>query len=87
VSSRTKYIALARALERQEGCRVGSGGAGTFVTRVRAQELPEHVRARLVPLLTAMTGAESRLIDGATHPPNPTMRRGPCTAIVEREQK
>ena len=34
-----------------------------------------------------LASAESRLIDGAIHPPNPTMRRGPRTAIVEREQK
>ena len=61
VSSRTKYISLARALVRQEGYRVGSGGAGTFVTRVQAQELPEPVRARLAPLLTAMTGLNAQI--------------------------
>jgi transposase len=61
VDSRTKYISLARALVRQEGYRVGSGSAGTFVTRVQAQELPKHVRARIAPLLTAMTGLTEQL--------------------------
>jgi transposase len=61
VSSRTKYISLARALLRQEGCRVGSGSAGTFSKRVQAQELPAHVRARIAPLLTAMTGLTEQL--------------------------
>jgi transposase len=40
---------------------VGSGSAGTFVKRVQAQELPEPVRARLAPLLTAMTGLNEQL--------------------------
>jgi transposase len=61
VSSRTKYIALARALVRQEGHRVGSGSAGTFVTRVEAQELPEPVRARIAPLLTALRGLTAQI--------------------------
>jgi transposase len=61
VSSRTKYISLARALARQEGCRIGSGSAGTFVTRVQAQELPEHMRVRLAPLLTAIAGLTEQL--------------------------
>ena len=61
VSSRTKYISLARALLRQEGCRVGSGSAGTFSKRVQAQELPEAVRVRIAPLLTAMTGLNEQL--------------------------
>lgn len=34
-----------------------------------------------------LASAESRSVDGAIHPPNPTLRRGPWTAIVEREQK
>jgi transposase len=61
VSSRTKYISLARALARQEGCRIGSGSAGTFVTRVQAQDLPGDVRARLAPLLTAIAGVAKQL--------------------------
>lgn len=62
VDSRTKYISLARALVRQEGCRVGSGSAGTFVRRVQAQELPEDVRVRIAPLLTAITGLTEQLV-------------------------
>jgi transposase len=61
VDSRTKYISLARALLRQEGYRVASGSAGTFVKRVQAHELPEPLRVRLVPLLTAMTGLNEQL--------------------------
>lgn len=62
VSSRTKYISLARALARQEGCRIGSGSAGTFVARVQAQDLPADVRARLAPLLTAIAGVTKQLV-------------------------
>jgi transposase len=67
VSSRTKYISLARASARQEGCRIGSGRAGTFVTRAQAQELPAPVRDRLAPLLTAIAGvtAQRTAIDKA----------------------
>ena len=61
VDSRTKYISVARALVRQEGCRVGSGSAGTFVTRVQAQELPAQVRDRIAPLLTAIAGVTAQL--------------------------
>jgi transposase len=61
VSSRTKYISLARALARQEGCRIGSGSAGTFVPRAQAQELPAPVRDRLAPLLTAIAGVTAQL--------------------------
>jgi transposase len=61
VSSRTKYYSLARALVRQEGYRVRSGSAGTFVKRVQAQELPEPLRVRIAPLLTAMTGLNEQL--------------------------
>jgi transposase len=62
VSSRTKYISLARALARQEGCRIGSGRAGTFVARVQAQDLPAEVGARLAPLLTAIAGVTKQLV-------------------------
>jgi transposase len=61
VDSRTKYISLARALVRQEGYRVASGSAGTFSTCVQAQELPEPLRARLAPLLTAIAGVTAQL--------------------------
>jgi hypothetical protein len=61
VSSRTKYSSLARALLRQAGYRVARGGAGTFVTRVQAQELPAPMRARLAPLLTAIAGVTAQL--------------------------
>jgi len=61
VSSRTKYISLARALARQEGCRIGSGSAGTFVPRAHTQELPADVRARIAPLLTAIGGITKQL--------------------------
>ena len=61
VDSRTKYISLARALVRQDGYRVASGSAGTFSKRVQAQELPEPMRARLAPLLTAIAGLTDQL--------------------------
>ena len=42
---------------------------------------------RWVSARSFLASAESRSIDGASHRPNPTMRRGLWTAIVEREQK
>jgi transposase len=61
VSSRTKYISLARALVRQEGYRVSSGSARTFATRVSAQDLPAPLQARLAPLLTAIAALTTQL--------------------------
>lgn len=61
VSSRTKYISLARALVRQEGYRVGSGSARTFATRVQAQALPAAVQTRIAPLLTAIAALTAQL--------------------------
>ncbi len=61
VSSRTKYISLARALVRQEGYRVGSGSVRTFAARVQAQDLPAQVHTRLAPLLTAIAALTAQL--------------------------
>src|SRR5262249_2957521 len=61
VSRRAEYISLARALVRQEGYRIGSGSAGTFVRRAQAQALPADVRDRIAPLLTAIAGITKQL--------------------------
>jgi transposase len=94
VSSRTKYISLARALVRQEGHRIGSGSARTFARRVQAQDLPGPVHTRVAPLLTAIAALTAQLatIDQAlaqlvrTDPVAPrlctTPGIGPVTALT-----
>jgi transposase len=54
VRTRTRYIALIRALLRQHGYRVPSGGAKTFIDRVAAMPLPGQLRSLIAPLLAVM---------------------------------
>ena len=51
VQTRSRMISLCRSLLRQEGIRVPSGGAPSFVKRVRALELPGELRDAIEPLL------------------------------------
>jgi len=51
VRTRTRYISLIRALLRQHGYRVPSGGAEGFVHRVAAMALPGQLRSLIAPLL------------------------------------
>jgi transposase len=54
VRTRTRYISLIRALLRQHGYRVPSGGAEGFVHRVAAMALPGQLRSLIAPLLAVM---------------------------------
>jgi transposase len=54
VRTRTRYISLIRALLRQHGYRVPSGGAETFIDRVAALPLPGRLRSLIAPLLAVM---------------------------------
>jgi transposase len=54
VRTRTRYISLIRALLRQQGYRVPSGGAEAFPTRVRALALPGPLLSLIAPLLAVM---------------------------------
>src|SRR3989441_4645595 len=54
VRTRTRYISLIRALLRQQGCRVPSGSAEAFPTRVRALALPGPLLSLIAPLFAVM---------------------------------
>jgi transposase len=54
VRTRTRYISLIRALLRQHGYRVPSGGAEAFIDRVAAMPLPGRLRSLIAPLLAVM---------------------------------
>jgi transposase len=54
VSTRTRYISLIRALLRQHGYRVPSGGAEAFVDRVATMTLPGRLLSLIAPLLAVM---------------------------------
>lgn len=51
VQTRTGYISLVRALLRQRGVAVPSGGAVTFAARVGRLEMPGRLRSEIGPLL------------------------------------
>jgi transposase len=51
VQTRSRMISLCRALLRQEGIRVPSGGAPSFAKRVRTLELSEELSQAIQPLL------------------------------------
>jgi transposase len=66
IRTRTRAIALARALTRGEGGRIRSGTSDTFVERLAAVALPPALRETLSPLceqITACSEAVSRLDD------------------------
>jgi transposase len=54
VRTRTRHISLIRALLRQHGYRVPSGGAEAFIDRVAALPLPGRLRSLISPLLAVM---------------------------------
>jgi len=54
VRTRTRYISLIRALLRQQGYRVPSGGAESFGDRVATLSLPGRLRSVIAPLLAVM---------------------------------
>jgi hypothetical protein len=61
VQTRTRHISLIRALLRQQGYRVRSGGAATFSERVGELELPDALRAQMAPLLGVMDSVNAQL--------------------------
>ena len=54
VRTRTRYIAVARAMVRQQGLRVGSGGAEGFSARLGKLELPQEMTETLKPLVALL---------------------------------
>src|SRR5215831_3573640 len=94
VRTRTRSIALIRALFRQHGYRVPSGSAEGFVARVAALPLPGELRSLIAPLLAVMLPLNRQLAysDGvierlAAHDPRlPRLRTvpsiGPVTAAA-----
>src|SRR6266540_2149925 len=54
VRTRTRYISVIRTLLRQQGYRVPSGSAATFVPRVAALPLPGRLLSTIAPLLAIM---------------------------------
>jgi transposase len=61
VQTRTRHISLIRALLRQQGYRIRSGGAATFSERVDELELPEAFKAQMAPLLGVMGSVNAQL--------------------------
>jgi len=61
VRTRTRYIAVIRALLRQHGWRVPSGSADTFVPRVAALPLPGRLRSEVGPLLAVLRPLNQQL--------------------------
>jgi len=59
--SRTRAIAIVRAVIRGAGYRVRSGSTGTFLARVAALNLPPSITETLSPLLTMITGLTEEL--------------------------
>ena len=59
VRTRTRYIALIRALLRRHGWRVPTGSAETFSRRVMALSLPGRLLSEVAPLLAVMRHGQS----------------------------
>jgi transposase len=67
VRTRTRYLALIRALLRRHGWRVPTGSAETFSRRVMALRLPGRLLSEVAPLLAVMRSVNQQLAysDGA----------------------
>ena len=61
VQTRTRHISLIRALLRQQGYRMRSGGGATFADRVGELDLPEGLRVQMAPLLEVMRSVNAQL--------------------------
>jgi transposase len=96
IQTRTRYISVIRALLRQQGYRVPSGGAESFLDRVQALPLPGRLRSVVAPLLAVMRPLNQQLAYSdaaiehlAVHDPRaPRLRSvpsiGPVTAAAFR---
>ena len=61
VRTRTRYIAVIRALLRQHGWRVPTGSAEAFIRRVLALPLPGRLLSEVAPLLAVMRQVNQQL--------------------------
>ena len=61
VQTRSRHISLIRALLRQQGYRVRSGGAASFAERVGELELPQALQDQMAPLLAVMRSVNAEL--------------------------
>jgi transposase len=94
VQTRSRLISLCRALLRQEGIRVPSGGAPSFPTRVRALALPAELADAVEPLLLTHEHVHEQIkdldarIEAAVHTDERAKRLttvpsvGPVTALT-----
>jgi transposase len=92
VHTRTRYISVIRALLRQQGYRVPSGSAESFIQRVRDLPLPGRLLSVVAPLLALMRPLNRQLADAtiehlaAQDPRVPRLRSvpsvGPVTAAA-----
>jgi transposase len=90
VRTRTRYIALIRALLRQHGYRVPSGSAEGFLQRVRDLPLPGRLLSVIAPLLAVMRHLNRQLAYSDTtiehlaaqDPRVPRLRSVPCVGPV-----
>jgi transposase len=90
VRTRTRYIALIRALLRQHGYRVPSGSAEGFLQRVRDLPLPGRLLSVVAPLLAVMRHLNQQLAYSDTtlehlaaqDPRVPRLRSVPCVGPV-----
>jgi transposase len=90
VRTRTRYIALIRALLRQHGYRVPSGSAQGFLQRVRDLPLPGRLLSVIAPLLAVMRHLNRQLAYSDTtiehlaaqDPRVPRLRSVPCVGPV-----
>jgi transposase len=66
VRTRTRFIAVARALLRQHGWRIPTGSAETFLARVRTVPLPGRRLSEIAPLLAVLRHVHAQLayVDG-----------------------
>ncbi len=87
--TRTRHISLIRALLRQQGYRVRSGGAATFSECLGELELPEAFRAQVAPLLAARNNAAATSPRPATGACSHSWsrRRGNCCAVDAQTPK
>jgi transposase len=90
VRTRTRYIALIRALLRQHGYRVPSGSAEGFLQRVRDLPLPGRLLSVIAPLLAVMRHLNRQLAYSDTtiehlaaqDPRVPRLRSVPCVGPI-----
>jgi transposase len=90
VRTRTRYIALIRALLRPHGYRVESGSAEHFIQRVRDLPLPGRLLSVIAPLLAVMPPLNQQLAYcderiehlAAQDPRVPRLRSVPCVGPI-----